>query len=149
MPNTVEKIRIQNALIVLGQTGLFYAVTYDPTTKLAAAIDTTTASVVTPPWVIANEIQAEFGLDSKHGRGRQLKKLSWSWILICRFDSETTGDRAEQAWLNSPPVLPRTADFPGQVTLDLLRTTYTHPTTQSSHSGSQLEFTFEARLSRR
>lgn len=149
MPNTSEKIRIQNALIVLGQAGPFYAVTYDPTTKLAADIEIGVDPTVTPPWVISNEIQAEFDPDPRHGRDRKLRRMSWSWILICRFNEEVTPFEAEWLWLNSPPILPRTADFPEQVTLDLLRTTYTHPTTQSSYSGSQIEFTFEARLSRR
>lgn len=149
MPNTVEKVRIQNALIALGQAGPFYALTYDKTTKLANDIDTGVATPVTAPWVAANEIQSEFGIDPRHGRDRKLKRLTWSWILICRFNEEVTAEEAEKLWLNSPSILARTAQFPGQVTLDLLRTTYTHPTKHESHSGSQFDFTFEARLSRR
>lgn len=149
MPNTVEKIRVHNALVQLGLAGPYYAVTYDPATKLAQDVDEAVDPTVVPASCQANEITSRWEKDQRHGRNLVLERTSWVWALIVKFNQEVTAWRAEETWAGSPLILPRDANFPTQVTLKLIGATYQHPIKQGSHNGSLIEFNFEARRSRR
>ena len=152
MTTLSEKVKVQQALVALGRLGDYYKVSYDPTTNSPVALDKDDVSLkVTPQWVGANELSAEFVRDDRYGRREVLRRAAWSWALQLRFPCEVTVEAAEDAWTSNPSVVLR--DPPNgltrQVTLLLVRSQYDHPTTQEgSHPGSQITFFFEARLSR-
>lgn len=148
MANTVEKVRVHNAIIGLLEAGPYYPVNYTPATRLAADIDTAVDPTIDPISVQTNELLAAFTLDERYKRGRVLDRAQWVWVGFVKFAQEVTAYEAEELWLLSPPRLPRTPVF-RQVQIDLIRTSYTHPTKQEGHSGSLIEFNFEIRLSRR
>ena len=149
MANTNEKVRVLNALIQLGLAGPFYAVTYDKATKLANDIDEATAPSITPAHVASNEISSGFEVDSRRGGHYAQQRVGWTWLLVVTFNQEVTSHRAEEDWMETPLVLPKTADFPGTVTLLLGPINYVHPTKQQPSSGSRLEYSFEALVSRK
>lgn len=148
MPNTIDKVRIHNALIDLLQAGPYYAVTHDSSTKHAADVDEAVDTAVSPSSAAANEVSSSYDVDSRHGRDYKRSRSRWSWLGIVKFDQEVTSWRAEESWLNSPLILPSSAGF-RQATLELAGATYQHPIKQQGHNGSVIEFTFEIRLSRR
>lgn len=150
MPNTVEKIHVQRELIRLVRGGKFYAVTYDRTTNEPHDVDASVGGdPVTPPVSVqANEIEGAFVVDPRHRRGRILTRSGWTFLVTAQFKSEVTSYVAEEEWALDPPIL-KVTNAAGQVTLDLLRVGYDHPTRQQSNSGSRITFVFEARLSRR
>lgn len=148
MPNTVDKIRIHNALIAAVLAGPFFAVTYDPDTKLALDVDVDVDTPVSPASLQANEIAAAFEVDERYKRGYKLDRTDWSWVVLTKFHQEVTAHELEESLLSSPPVLPR-SDLFRQATLQLTRAIYSHPTKQQSHSGSAIEFHFDVRLTRR
>lgn len=150
MPSLLEKIRVQNALIALGQAGPFYAVSYDKDTKLATEIDVLVDPAVAPAHVAANETSSAFAEDVRYGRSYRWARSGWTWQLACHFNQEVTGWRAEEEWRSSPPILARDEanGLTHQVTLLLQSASYEHPIKQGPHSGSRFTFIFEARLSR-
>lgn len=150
MANTVDKIRIQQALIDQARSASYYAVSYDPKSNKPNDVDAGVGGnpVVGPKSVGVNEVSSAFVEDPQHGRSQIRKRESWLWVVICKFNTEVTSYVAEDAWLLSPPVLPRSGSL-RQVTLNLISATYEHPVRQEGHNGSRITFIFEARLSRR
>lgn len=151
MANTVDKVRVQNAILGLLQAGPYYAVTYSPTTKFAENIDTASATPITPASAVANEKAATFEIDQRHRRDLKFDRTSWAWVGIVKFNREVTAHAAEEAWSTDPLVLPRsTGDDPfRQATIHLIASSYQHPIKQGGYSGSLIEFSFEIRVSRR
>ncbi len=152
MPNTLNKIRIQNELITLGQAGPYYRTTYDCATDLADEIDeNATPTVVSPTSIKANEIASSFDKAASYRRSVGRDRTSWSWLLRLQFNCEVTAERLEENLLDSPPclVMLGTNNQTRQVRLDLVRTDYIHPPTNQPHSGSEISLTFEAVALRR
>lgn len=148
MANTVEKVRVHNAILALLQAGPYYAVAYDPDTKLAQDVDVATATPLDPDSCQTNEIASSFGADDQFRRGApRSERERWLWVGLVKFNREVTVHEAEAAWAE-PTVLPRTDTF-RQVRIDLVSADYQHPTRQQSHSGTQVQFQFQVTLSRR
>lgn len=148
MPNTIDKVRVHNALVDLVATGPFYRVTNESTTNHMMDIDEAVDTPVSPGSLWANEVRSECAHDPRHMRDLKRDRQQWTWMVIAKFSREVTSYRAEEAWLNSPPIVPRDTQF-RQATIELESVNYEHPTKQQSHSGSIIQFRFNVRLSRR
>lgn len=150
MANRANKVRVQNELITLAQTGRFFAVTYDKDTKLANPVDDTADPVIAPASVLANEIQGTFSIDPNMGRKQILRRDSWVFALLCGWDQEITVEFFEEFLLDPLPRLPDDkANGLEDVTLILNRTEVIHPPTQNAANGSSAKFTFEALVGRK
>lgn len=150
MANNSNKVRIQNKIIALAKAGRFFKVTYDPVTGLANDVNSGTDAVQPPASALANEIQQNFSIDSQMGRKRILRRDSWVFQLLCRWDSEVTVEFFEKDLLDPLPTLPDDEALGLEdVTLLLNRTEVEHPPTQNSANGSAAKFTFEAVIGRK
>lgn len=146
----VESIEIQQKLIAMAEAGPFYAVIYAVGNRSATDIDADAPpSAVSPASAVAHEIRAGFAVETTHGRARKRVRDSWTWRLIVQFDGEVTGYEAEELWMTTPQRIAKGTNNRRQVTLELEDASYTHPTRQQSQSGTRIEYTFNARLSRR
>lgn len=144
-----EKTRIQNKLIALALAGDFYAVSYDPDTKLVEDIDPDTADNIVPASVHCNEIHSSFGSDNRQGRRHTLARESWTFDLMIAFNQEVTLEFFERSLIDPtiliPPDIPN--DLP-QVRLLLDHVTPEHPQTQEATKGTKAVFTFAILMSR-
>lgn len=148
MPNTSQKVRVHNAIISLLTSGPYYGVTYQ-SNKQANDIDINDVGTVaiTPSSAQCNEINSAFSVDRSRGRARSFQREPWTWVGIVAFDQEVTAEFAEETWEN-PQILPSASGF-RQATIQLVGSSYQHPTKQGGPSGSRIEFTFEVTLGRR
>ncbi len=148
MANTLLKVHVQQRLIQLVRAGTYFQITYVSVTNEPADVDTGVDPPVVPAFVHANEIDSQFSEDPRNRRNDVHQRVNWIFTATAAFNSEATAFVAEEAWTLKPPILARTAVF-RQVTLNLLKTVYEHPTRQESYNGSRITFFYEARLSRR
>lgn len=148
MANTNERVRAHNKLVELVKAGPYFAMSYDSNGD-AAEIDEAVATQISPVSVKANETGSSFEEDRRHGSSMRRRRRSWDWTVVAKFNQEVAVDAAEKVWLESPPILARTSDFPDQLRVDFLNSSYMHPTTKQPHAGSLIEFNFEIRQSRR
>ncbi len=153
MTTLVEKIEIQKKLHAMAVAGPFYKVFHVAGNRAPTSIDLDGAAaqrvIVPPASAVSNETQASFNVDDAQGRNQQSDRESWSWTLIVQFDVEVTAYAVEELWQTTPQRIPRSASIRRQIDLELDQAVYTHPTRQQSRSGTRIEFTFNARLSRR
>ena len=143
----LERTRIQNKLIEIGQQGAYYPVSYDTETKLASVDQ---AQPIEPSEVLCNEISANFGLPQRKRTHYRRERLGWRFELIIGFHCEVTFEAFEDSLLEDPPVLPRdpSCGHDRQVILELVEApNYVHPYQQSSSAGSRVTLVFDARLS--
>lgn len=146
--NQSQKVRVQNVLMTVGKAGQFHAVTYDKDSGLANDIDFTTAPVIAPVTCLANETASSFVSDRLHGREEIDKRQSWTFDLLLGFEHEVTLERFEESLIHAIIRIPRTAQFPDQVTLRLIQTSVQHPVTQQPSLGTQAKMQFQAVVSR-
>ena len=152
MPNTLNKIRIQNELIAAGKAGPYFRVTYDCQTDLADEIDEDASPVIeVPASVKANEVRSAFRDAANYRRSAGLDRATWTWLLRMQFHCEVTAERVEENLMENPPCLTLLGpnNRTNQVLLKLVNSDYTHPPTTSPSSGSEITFTFEAVALRR
>lgn len=140
-----QRSRIHNKLVEIVQAGPYYRTFNDSATKAAIG-----GGPVTPASCVANETGASFLADNRHGRKRILRRDTWTWLVIVKFDVEVTSHLAEDGWLQDPPILPADSTSGSQqATIELERASYQHPTKHQGHGGSVIEFEFNVSLSRR
>lgn len=148
MPNTINKVRVHQALIQTVKAGAFYAMTYDPQTDEALDIDEAVAAPIAPSSVKANELQADVELSQRQRQRFTLERARWTWLVRTKFSCEVTAWRFEEALMLDPPCLPVDSSQ-RQVQMILQRIEYTHPPTNQAHSGSEIDFYFNVRPLRR
>lgn len=137
------KARIMNALLALIQAGPFYPITYDPDTGEASL----GVTGVSPKASYANSTHSEFDITVRNRQKLMLERSAWEWEVLAAFDQEVSFEDFEEKITEDPLVLPRTTEFPRQVTFLLKSTDEEHPTQQDSSSGSRVKFTFQVELS--
>lgn len=152
MPNTSNKVRIQNKLKELGRDGRFFKVTYNSGTGIVDDVDSLNDTVEPPKSVLANEIQQQFEIDPEMGRKKILRRRSWWFQLLLTFNAEVTLEFFEEDLLDPLPTLDDdvvTGVKLEDVTLILNRTEPEHPPEQNSGNGTAVKFTFEAVIGRK
>lgn len=144
-----EKTRIQNELISLAKAGDFYAVNYDPTTKLALDIDPETDDKIVPASVLCNEIHSSFEMDTRNGRRHSLARNSWIFDLMIGFHQEVNLEFFENSLIDPTILIPADPanDLP-QVRLLLDHVSPDHPQTQEAPKGTKAVLTFATLMSR-
>lgn len=141
-----HKQSVHNAIVAAINQGIFLPVSYDPTTRLMS-VPEDESEAVPPASIAANELTCLFGLPERNRRTRIMERGSWRWQVIVRFDREVVADIFEEALLAEPILLePDVTKSLRRITLHLVDADYTHPPRQGSSSGTQVIYTFEARL---
>ena len=148
MPNTINKIRIHNELISVTKAGAFYAVDFDNCSGAMQDVDEAVATPVPPSSVYANELSAQIGDATNYRMSYQRQRSEWTWLVKAKWSCQVTSYRFEEALMLNPPCLVMDPDQ-RQVQLMLERVQYQHSTTGQPHSGSLIEFYFNARPLRR
>lgn len=148
MANKSNTVRIQNALVEAFSTADYYPANYTAADNKLEAIDYDLDPTISPVSVMAMPLSSAFG-ESESRRSYVLEREEWRWLVRIKFAQGADVEKVEESMLNSPPVVPRSADFTDQVTLIMESVNYIHPPLQQSYSGTVVEFTFNARLSRR
>lgn len=147
MPN-YDRIEIQKKISEVVKAATFYPVTYDETTKEPSvgvvAID---AAEI---FVVVNEVASGFGLDDNYKRSFAQERMGWRFTVLVTFNVEALLEVFEQAWLASPPVIPRDVanGRPFQVRLLLEAAEYGHPP-QHEAGGTHVTYQIVAEQSRR
>jgi hypothetical protein len=141
-----HKQAVHNALVAAINQGIFLPVTYDPATKLMS-IPEDESEAIPPASLAANELTCLFGLPERNRRDRIMERNTWRWQAIVKFHREVVLELFEEAVL-AEPILIAQDDTKSlrQITLHLIDADYIHPPKQSSSSGTQVTYTFEARL---
>jgi hypothetical protein len=142
---TTQRIRIQNFLVELARSGVFYPVTY--TKGIADPIDIGQSTRQFPGSALCNEINAEFRRDEDYGRSLKLKRVDWQFELLLMFNREVTFEFFERAFMDKPPILEAGEGFE-QATLMLDSAAYEHPPQQTPANGSKATMKFTAVLGR-
>jgi hypothetical protein len=142
----VHKQYVHNAIVEALQQGIFLPVTYDPTTKLMS-VPTDEEDAVPPSSLAANELTCLFGLPERNRRERIMERGTWRWQVIVKFDREVVLEVFEESLVAAPILVARDPSKSlRQITLQLIDAEYVHPPKQSPSSGTQVTYTFEARL---
>jgi hypothetical protein len=136
---------VQTRLRSLAMAGPFYEVTYDPSTKVPSVGSTHIA----PSSAVTDEISSNWAPARRNRRDFALDREGWTFLLKLEFQRGVSAEAFEEAVASSPPVIVRDAASgrPKQLTLILLDAKYEHPLQQQPNRGSQIDYTFEARLS--
>lgn len=141
----LSKERIQNKILELGKAGPYYAVSYDPTTGVAAADE---GANIAPASCTTNETRALFGpAHTKQYESRDVKV--WSFELRVAFDREVTLEKFLTNLADRPPILPMdTVTGQRQVTLNLagFALLNAHPPQQQPARGTHARVDIEAVL---
>lgn len=141
-----HKQAIHNKIVEKLNEGIFLPVTYDKDTK-QMIVPEDEEDAVPPASVATNELTCLFGLPERNRRERIMERGSWRWQVIVRFHREVVAEVFEEALLASPILIePDSTKNLRRITLHLENAEYTHPPSQSSSSGTQVIYTFEARL---
>lgn len=141
-----HKQAAHNAIVAAINQGVFLPVTYDPATKLMS-IPEDESEAIPPASLAANELTCLFGLPERNRRDRIMERNTWRWQAIVKFHREVVLELFEEELL-AAPILVAQDDTKNlrQITLHLIDADYTHPPKQSPSSGTQVVYTFEARL---
>lgn len=141
-----HKQAIHNAIVDAIQSGVFLPVTYDPATKLME-VPTDEEDAVPPASFAANDLTCVFGLPERNRRERIMERGSWRWQVIVQFDREVVAEPFEETLLASPILLAKDTNRGlRQIIINLIDADYIHPPKQNPSSGTQVTYTFEARL---
>jgi hypothetical protein len=141
-----HKQAIHNAIVEALNQGIFLPVTYNPDTKLMI-VPEDEDDAVSPASIATNELTCLFGLPERNRRERIMERGSWRWQAIVKFDREVVAEVFEEALLASPILIePDSTKSLRRIVLNLENAEYTHPPRQGSSSGTQVIYTFEARL---
>ena len=146
---SILKLDIHRALVAMLQAGPYFAVAFPAGDSIPSVVDPDTAPQITPASAGADEVNAGFGVDGRHGRREILHRTDWRWHGLVKFHGAVTAFQAEEDWLATPLIVPRSGGNP-QAKILLLDAAYSHPRRQQSGgSGTQIDFHFEVRLGRR
>lgn len=151
MATEFYRTEVQKALRALIVAGPFYAVDYDATTKVPTVTVSDPINVndhITPSSVVVNEVSATFAEAELQRRHMAFDRAVWQFQARVGFDQEVLLERFEAAVINPVPVVVRSAAVgrTRQVDLRLVNAEYAHPTQQEGHTGTNVTYTFEARL---
>ncbi len=139
-----DRERIHNAMILLGQSGVYRPVSHDKDTDLLTVDE---GSMVVPAQVLTNEIDATFETTQRRRRTRGRERQIWTWILILAFNEEVSLEEFEEEVSLNPTLLARDATHPRQVEFDLVSVNYIHPPRQAPENGTSATYTFNVRVS--
>lgn len=141
------RTEIQKKISALLTAGPFLQVTYDPTTRVPSV----GAVAVAPSAIVVNEVSSSFDDATNHGRTHALDRVTWVFSAMVAFDVEVLLEGFEHAITTRTPLIEReiAEGITRQVEIRLVAAAaYEHPTEQGSTSGTQVVYTFEARLTR-
>jgi hypothetical protein len=139
---------IQNVLVDVAKNGTFYPVLYDDVEGATLKRDELDELVtVAPASAEANEVSADFGIDTRHTTSYAADRTRWEWELVLRFNQEVSVTQFEEALNQSVICIPRSEDMPRQARAILSSATYTHPPRKGASNGSEARYRFIVSLS--
>lgn len=134
--------RIQQKLVTTAQTGIFYTVQYDSSTKLVKVLNTQ----IIPASVIAQEINAEFSIPIRNRQTFRYSKTEWSWELTIVFNQAVSLETFEDT-ITATPIRINATSTSSQILLELTSSRYDHPPQQEPQRGTRAVLSFKARMS--
>lgn len=144
MVNSLQKERIQNALVELGRAASYPPVSYNPETGEASA-DLNTS--IAPATALANEVSVRFAPARENRRSFKREIIDWRFDLHLEWNQEITLEPFFEQISDEPPILPRDdANDLKQVTLLLVGGDVRHPAQQESLRGTRSRIGFIAEI---
>jgi hypothetical protein len=142
----MNRIRVQNHLTELIRSYDFPIVRYS---NGLATYDESGFVCERPKSCVCNETAAQFEPDARHGLNVVLRRSTWIFDAIVRFDNEVLLEGFENQMMSDPPTLAKNSTTgDSQTTMYLLKTEAQHPTQESPQSGTLATFTFVAEVAR-
>ena len=142
----LHKKHIHNAVVNALLQGIFIPISYDRSTKLMV-IPETDADAVPPASIATNEVTSVFGIPERNRRERIQERGPWNWQAIVKFNREVVLELFEENLTANPILIPADPENGlRQIRINLVGSDYIHPPKQSPSSGTQVVYSFEARL---
>lgn len=139
--------QIHNALLNTGQNAIGAVRTRNKDTKMLPGPMEELEGVY-PSEVLVNELSSTSATARRNRQTFRDEMAAWRWLMTLRFDQEVALDDFRDSLEEDPIFIERDETFSTpQCYMRLKSVNYAHPVHQSSSTGTQATFTFEADLS--